>query len=67
MEVNAQKIRAAMIDAKLNVRALSQKSGVSEPAINLMLNRKGRRARLDTVGKIAAALGVSGMELLKEA
>ena len=65
MEVNAQKIRAAMIDAKLNVRALAKKSGVSEPALNLILNH-GKRARLDTVGKIAAALGVSGMELLKE-
>ena len=63
MEVNAQKIRAAMIDAKLNVRALAKKSGVSEPALNLILNH-GKRA--DTVGKIAAALGVSGMELLKE-
>ena len=65
MEVNAQRIRVEMMNAKLNVRTLAKKSGVSEPAINLMLNREGRRARLDTIGKIAAALGVSGMELIK--
>lgn len=66
MEIDEGKMRSAMMNARLNVSSLSKKSGVSPAAINLILNH-GRRARLDTIGKLAAALGVSGMELLKEA
>ena len=64
MEVNAQKVKSAMMDARLNVATLAKKSGVSPAALNMILNH-GKRARLDTIGKIAAALGVSGTELLK--
>ena len=66
MEVNAQKVKGLMMDAKLNVAGLAKKSGVCPAALNNIINH-GKRARLDTIGKLAAALGVSGMELLKDA
>ena len=66
MEVNAQKVKGLMMDARLNVAGLAKKSGVCPAALNNIINH-GKRARLDTIGKMAAALGVSGMELLKEA
>lgn len=62
--INVQKIKELMIDARLNMIGLSRKSGVCPGALNNILNH-GARARLDTVGKIAAALGVPGTELLK--
>ncbi len=64
MEINVDKLKVEMMNSCLNVKTLSEKSGVSQPAINLILHH-GRRARLDTIGKLAAALGVSGMELIK--
>lgn len=65
MEINVKRLRSAMMDAQLNVRSLSKKSGVCPAAINSIINH-GKRARIDTIGKLAAALGISGMELVED-
>lgn len=63
MAVNVDKIRELMVEKCLTVRALSTSSGVSESALNNILNRNVTPT-LATIGKISKALGVPGKELM---
>ena len=49
----------------LGLKALSEKSGVSIDTLTRILNH-GRKPTIVTIGKIAAALGISPKDLLKE-
>lgn len=66
MTVNVAKIKEKMMENCLTVRALSKVSGVSEAALNNILNRKVR-PNLATIGKLAKGLGVPAKELLASA
>jgi DNA-binding XRE family transcriptional regulator len=50
----------------LTVRELAHASGVAYPTINVLENGK-RAANLTTVGKLAAALGVTRRQLVDDA
>ena len=65
MEVDAKRIRAAMIAGCFNIRQLAKKAGLSESSLNLILNH-GRRPNLATLGKLAKALNVPASVLIKE-
>lgn len=66
MKLDALKLKLAMAERGFTCSLLSEKSGVSMNNINLILNHQ-RTPRLDTLGKIAKALGVPVMDLVKEA
>ena len=57
MELDIEKLRAAMIEKQVNVTSLAKAAGLSKSCLNGYL-RHGQRARTDSLGKLAAALGV---------
>lgn len=65
MELSQKAIRTAMMNKRVNVRGLAKASGLAEPTINRILNHEPK-CRFDTIGKVAAALGVPAESLLKD-
>ncbi len=63
-EVNGQRLRQLRVERALSLRALAQRSGVAFDTIN-KLELGHRPARLVTIRKLAAALGVEPKELMK--
>jgi transcriptional regulator with XRE-family HTH domain len=63
-EVNGQRLRQLRVERALSLRALAQRSGVAFDTIN-KLELGHRPARLVTIHKLAAALGVEPKELMK--
>ncbi len=66
MELDAKKLRRAMAAKNYNVAGLARAAGVSGAAVNNWLNHN-TRPRMDTVGKLARALGVDIYDIAKEA
>jgi DNA-binding XRE family transcriptional regulator len=64
MEVNLQKLRQMRIDQGLSQRQLALKAGLSPGAVTVVEQR--RRARPETLKKIADVLGVRASELVKD-
>ena len=65
MEVDGNRIKAAMIANCINMRQLAKKSGLAEATLNLVINHN-RRPNLATLGKLAKALNVPASVLIKE-
>ena len=65
MELNAQKIKALMIEKRFNAASLARAAGIGSATLNLWLNH-GTKPRLDKLGALAAALGVPYTEIIKE-
>jgi len=58
----ADNLRSAMSKNQMTQEELAKKTGVSQPAISLMLNRESRPQQ-KTVGRFAEALGIDPSEL----
>ena len=66
MPIDKDKLTAAMIKNKMNMSKLAEESEVSKSQISRLMNENTKTIRLDTLGKIAGALGVDYKDLLKE-
>lgn len=66
MELDVKRLRVLMAEKGFNVKSLARTAGVSACAVNLYVNH-GTRPRLDSLGRLAKALGVDVMEIVKEA
>lgn len=66
MPIDKDKLTAAMITNKMNMSKLAEESEVSKSQISRLMNESTKTIRLDTLGKIAGALGVDYKDLLKE-
>jgi transcriptional regulator with XRE-family HTH domain len=63
-DVNGQRLRELKVERALTLRALAERSGVSNDTIN-KLELDQRPARLSTIRKLTDALGVEPKELMK--
>jgi transcriptional regulator with XRE-family HTH domain len=63
-EVDGQRLRELRVQRALSLRALGERSGVSFATINNLENGN-RPARLATIRKLAEALEVDPIELMK--
>ena len=63
-EVNPAKVKSLMFEQNMTIRALSQKAGLAELTTAKIL--RGSQSNARTIGKLAAALGVKGEELILE-
>jgi transcriptional regulator with XRE-family HTH domain len=63
-EVDGQRLREPRVQRALSLRALGERSGVTFATINNLENGN-RPARLVTIRKLAEALGVEPIELMK--
>jgi transcriptional regulator with XRE-family HTH domain len=63
-EVDRQRLRQLRVQRALSLRALGERSGVSFATINNLENGN-RPARLATIRKLAEALEVDPIELMK--
>ena len=62
--VDGQKLRELRVEKALSLRTLGERTGVAYDTINKL--ELGRRpARLSTIRKLAEALGVEPIELMK--
>ena len=66
MPIDKDKLIKTMIDKKKNISKLAEESKVSKSQISRLMNENTKTIRLDTLGKIAGALGVDYKDLLKE-
>ena len=66
MPIDKDKLTAAMVKNKMNMSKLAEESEVSKSQISRLMNENTKTIRLDTLGKIAGALGVNYKDLLKE-
>ena len=66
MPIDKDKLTAAMIKNKMNMSKLAEESEVSKSQISRLMNENTKTIRLETLGKIAGALGVDYKDLLKE-
>ncbi len=62
ISLDKRRVRHIMLDLEVTQKQLADRSGLSEGTIANLLNGKG--LRLDTLGRLAAALGVEPGELL---
>ena len=65
MELDAEKLKLAMVTQNFNVASLARAAGLSPACVNGYLNH-GRRVRLDSLGKLIKALNVSLDDIVKE-
>lgn len=65
MNLDVKKIRMLMATEGLTVTALAKKAHVSCAALNLWLNH-GQQPRIDKLGGLAKALGMSVKSIIKE-
>ena len=61
--INAKKIRALMFSQQLNISELAKKSNLQNASISRLMT-DGATANAATIGKISAALGCDGEELI---
>ncbi|CDE94702.1 helix-turn-helix transcriptional regulator [Acidaminococcus fermentans] len=66
MRINVYAVLDAMAKKEVNQTALAKKSGVTRQAINNVLKGQKRGVRIDTIGKLAAALDVPPLELIQK-
>ena len=66
MELDVKALRRTMAAKNFTVAGLAREAGVSCPTLNGWLNHN-TRPRLDTLGKLARALGVDIYEIAREA
>ena len=66
LPIDKDKLIKTMIDKKKNISKLAEESKVSKSQISRLMNENTKTIRLDTLGKIAGALGVDYKDLLKE-
>ena len=66
MRINVYAVLDAMAKKEVNQPALAKKSGVTRQAINNVLKGQKRGVRIDTIGKLAAALDVPPLELIQK-
>ena len=64
MKANINKLRLAMARACMNPQDLAKAAEMPPQTVNGVL--RGRSARLATIGRIAKALGVDVIEIIKE-
>lgn len=64
MTLNVNKIKALLAEKKLSCYAFSQKCGISRQSISRIFKRG--TCRYATAGKLAEALEVSVLEIIKE-
>ncbi|MBR0061709.1 MAG: helix-turn-helix domain-containing protein [Selenomonadaceae bacterium] len=64
-EVNPAKVKSLMFEKSLTIRGLAQKAGLTETTAAKAI--RGSKSNAMTVGKLAAALGVRGEDILMEA
>ena len=65
LDVNRKKIISLMTLMRMDIRDLARLSGVSEGNVRKIV-MGNRRPRFSTVGKLASALQVDVLEILKE-
>ena len=66
MPIDKEKLKSAMINNNMNMSKLAEESKVSKSQISRLIKEDTKMIRLDTLGKIAGALGVDYKDLLKE-
>ncbi len=66
MEMDSNKLKIAMMDRCFNIERLSKESKVSRATISRALKNQGNSLNMRNVGKIAKALNVPALSLLKE-
>ena len=66
MRINVYAVLDAMAKKEVNQTALAKKSGVTRQAINNVLKGQKRGVRINTIGKLAAALDVPPLELIQK-
>ena len=64
LTINAQKFFGICADRGLMLKDVCKIAGVGYPTLQKI--RKGTPIRLDTVGKLAAALGLKAEEIIKK-
>lgn len=65
MELDVKRLRVLMAEKGYNVASLARAAGIAACSVNLYVNH-GTRPRLDSLGRLAKALGVEVMEIVKE-
>ena len=65
MQLDAEKLRNAMIKKGFSVIGLARASGVSAGAIGLWLNGK-KQPRMDTLGKVLNVLGAEVSDVINK-
>ena len=63
-ELDADKIRAIMLDKALTIREAAISAPITETTLSKIL-RGGAKVNTRTAGRLAAALGVEAREILK--
>lgn len=63
MRINARKLELAMAKALMNPKEVSEKAGISYPALKRAWSQ--RDVKTATIGRIARALGVDVSELIE--
>lgn len=63
MRINRKKLMIAMIDQDMKVNQLVEKSGLSRCTVSAV--RGGKSCSLETVQKVAEALGVEPEEIIE--
>lgn len=58
MGFKAEEIRVAMARKNMNISDVAEISGLNKETVSLIINDKHSNARIDTLEKIAAALGM---------
>ena len=64
LTINAQKFFGLCADKGLMLKDICRAAGVGYPTLQKI--RKGTPIRLDTVGRLAAALGLKAEEIIKK-
>ena len=64
LTINAQKFFGLCADKGLMLKDICKAAGVGYPTLQKI--RKGTPIRLDTVGRLAAALGLKAEEIIKK-
>ena len=65
MKLNRDKLKLLIAEKGFSIRSIARAARVSEAALNLWMNH-GKSPRLDTLGRVAGALGVPIQTLIVE-
>ena len=65
MRIDAKKLKLLMMENCMTTEALAKAAGIGTATVNVLLHHE-RRANPATIGKLAKALNVNPVRLLKE-
>lgn len=65
MPLDLDKIRAIMTDRRLSQTDMARRSGIAQPNVAALLGGRKTNVKVETLDKLAKALGVKAGELLR--